>query len=484
MTRIRTGLVALFLIVAAAVPAISAAQNGAPVRFGQNYTLAAGETTQDVIVIFGNADISGQVLGDLVVLMGNARLASTASVGGDFLVIGGVGTAASGATVGGDAVVLGGGLDAPADFKPHGESFVLGSTSLAGQLNAFVPWITRGLLWGRPIVPDLPWVWGVVGVFFLVYLAINTVFDRSVRVCAEALGDRPLTAFAIGLLVLLLAGPVCALLAVSVVGLVVVPFVLCALVVAALVGKVAVGRWIGAGIVRREPGADDTRMHALVAFVIGSAIIIAAYIVPLLGFVVWALSGVLGVGAAALAFVAAYRRENPSPPRTALPAGPPPFSQPAEVPSIAGASTVAAGPASGAGPQPSTTDLTVFPRASFRDRLAAFVLDILLVVLTYQMLDVFRRGNTVFLVLLAYHIAFWAWKGATIGGIICQLRVVRVDGAPLRPADALVRGLSSLFSLAVLGIGCLWILKDPERQAWHDKIAGTYVVKVPRNWPL
>ena len=62
--------------------------------------------------------------------------------------------------------------------------------------------------------------------------------------------------------------------------------------------------------------------------------------------------------------------------------------------------------------------------------------------------------------------------------------MVRVDGAPLRFIDALVRGLSSIFSLAVLGLGALWILKDPERQAWHDKIAGTYVVKVPRNWPL
>ena len=35
-----------------------------------------------------------------------------------------------------------------------------------------------------------------------------------------------------------------------------------------------------------------------------------------------------------------------------------------------------------------------------------------------------------------------------------------------------------------LGLGCLWIIKDADRQAWHDKIAGTYVVKVPRNWPL
>ena len=94
------------------------------------------------------------------------------------------------------------------------------------------------------------------------------------------------------------------------------------------------------------------------------------------------------------------------------------------------------------------------------------------------------RTARFFLLLLAYHIGFWTWKGTTVGGIICQLRVVRVDGTPLRFVDALVRGLSSIFSLAVLGLGCLWILKDPERQAWHDKIAGTYVVKVPRHWPL
>ena len=150
--------------------------------------------------------------GDVVVVLGTARLSSTASVDGDFVVIGGTAVAASGATVGGDAVVIGGGLEAPADFKPRGESVVLGSTSLGGRLNAFLPWITRGLLWGRPIVPGLPWVWGVVGIFFVVYLAINLVFDRPVRACAETLADRPLTAFAVGLLVLLLAGPVCALL--------------------------------------------------------------------------------------------------------------------------------------------------------------------------------------------------------------------------------------------------------------------------------
>ncbi|MBW8895733.1 MAG: RDD family protein [Acidobacteria bacterium] len=54
----------------------------------------------------------------------------------------------------------------------------------------------------------------------------------------------------------------------------------------------------------------------------------------------------------------------------------------------------------------------------------------------------------------------------------------------MRFADALVRGLSSVFSVAALGIGCLWMLQDPEKQMWHDKIAGTLVVKVPRHLVL
>ena len=53
---------------------------------------------------------------------------------------------------------------------------------------------------------------------------------------------------------------------------------------------------------------------------------------------------------------------------------------------------------------------------------------------------------------------------------------------PLQFVDALVRALAGLLSLAASGIGFLWILRDPERQGWHDKIAGTYVVKVPRMY--
>lgn len=129
-------------------------------------------------------------------------------------------------------------------------------------------------------------------------------------------------------------------------------------------------------------------------------------------------------------------------------------------------------------------DLTAMPRAAFRDRLGAFVLDVVLVGIIIAMFDALDAGDVFLPLLLAYHIGFWTWKQTTVGGIICQLRLTRVDGAPLRFPDALVRGLAAIFSLAALFIGALWILRDPERQAWHDKIAGTYVVKVPPNWPL
>jgi uncharacterized RDD family membrane protein YckC len=128
-------------------------------------------------------------------------------------------------------------------------------------------------------------------------------------------------------------------------------------------------------------------------------------------------------------------------------------------------------------------DLGVYPRASFLDRIAAFALDAILIAIAVNLLEL-RRDGWFPLMLLAYHIGFWAWRGTTLGGIIVGLRVIRVDGSELRFADALVRGLTAVFSIAAVGIGCFWMLSDPEKQMWHDKIAGTFVVKVPRHLVL
>jgi uncharacterized RDD family membrane protein YckC len=36
----------------------------------------------------------------------------------------------------------------------------------------------------------------------------------------------------------------------------------------------------------------------------------------------------------------------------------------------------------------------------------------------------------------------------------------------------------------VLFLGFFWILWDKDQQGWHDKIAGTVVVRLPKALPL
>jgi uncharacterized RDD family membrane protein YckC len=311
-----------------------------------------------------------------------------------------------------------------------------------------------------------------------VYLGVLLVFEHPVRAAADSLAATPLRALLTGLAVLLLTGPIVLLLAVSVVGLLAIPFAVCALTIAGLVGRIASARWLGARVMPEGEAAG--RWAFVRSFSVGCVLLVLAYMVPVLGGVVWATLGAAGLGAAVLAFVSAYQRENP-------PAVTPAAPRVTAPPPLAGSDASALNPESSS-PAAGTavvgpSALALFPRASFTQRLAAFVLDAILVAIVVGLLDPID-GNAFVPLFLFYRSAFWAWKGATVGGIICQLRVTRVDGSALGVGESLVRGLGSIFSVAVFGLGCLWMLRDAERQTWHDKMAGTCVVTVPRNWRL
>src|SRR5207248_9904058 len=95
-----------------------------------------------------------------------------------------------------------------------------------------------------------------------------------------------------------------------------------------------------------------------------------------------------------------------------------------------------------------------------------------------------QPGCRLLLLWFIYHVAMWAWKGTTIGGTVMGIKVVRVDGRAVDVGVALVRAAASIFSLLVLGLGFFWAGWNREKQSWHDKIAGTVMVKVPRGVPL
>jgi uncharacterized RDD family membrane protein YckC len=67
--------------------------------------------------------------------------------------------------------------------------------------------------------------------------------------------------------------------------------------------------------------------------------------------------------------------------------------------------------------------------------------------------------------------------GQTVGMKIFGIRVVRTDGSDLTVVQGLIRWVGLVISIAVIFIGVIWAAFDAEKQGWHDKIAGTYVVK-------
>ena len=126
---------------------------------------------------------------------------------------------------------------------------------------------------------------------------------------------------------------------------------------------------------------------------------------------------------------------------------------------------------------PAVPEALSLPRVALRERLLATLIDWVgvgfLIGLTGYVLPPFVP-------MIAYFVGFWVWKQTTLGGIILRIRVVRLDGRKVDFPTALVRSLGALFGLAALGLGYFWAAWDDERQGWHDKLAGTVVVQVPK----
>lgn len=79
----------------------------------------------------------------------------------------------------------------------------------------------------------------------------------------------------------------------------------------------------------------------------------------------------------------------------------------------------------------------------------------------------------------AYFIALWssAGGGQTVGMRALGIRVVRVDGSELSVPGALLRYMGLSLALAVLFLGVIAVAFDHNKQGWHDKMVGTYVVR-------
>jgi len=134
------------------------------------------------------------------------------------------------------------------------------------------------------------------------------------------------------------------------------------------------------------------------------------------------------------------------------------------------------------------------PKAGFWIRFVALVIDGLIVgipggIIVAILAGVAGKDATGVIIVLyglfilaevAYFVYFWSRPaGQTLGMKMFKLRVVKTDGSPLTVGGAIVRYVGYIVDSIIFGlpIGYIWAAFDKDKQAWHDKMAGTYVIK-------
>lgn len=472
---------------------------------------AESDVGQDVVAVFGDARVGGRVRGQVVSVFGDVILGPKARVEGQVVSVGG-------------------------DVQRDPSSVVLGNTSEVPffhhlpALGALAAWFHHGLGHGRLVAfgPQLGWVWCVALGFFVLYLVLTLAFGKAVTRCVETFEQRPGRTVLAAFLSFIIAPPLMIPLGITIVGLIA---FLVALILALVIGKAAFLAWVG-----RRLGGDAARSKVAVAVLIGGLVTLLLYFVPVLGLLFWCAGSALGLGMAVYTTILTLRRErtprvaasttgsappfkpvapsNPVVPQpgpfgaagivapaaasatVAEPAAvvPPPTTEPASfevatpLPSAntpsAGSTVPTAGaipPAFAARTAAPPVSASSLPRAGFWIRLAASVLDVIIVAIIGH---VTHLGEYFLLLFTVYCVTLWALRATTIGGIICGLKLVRVDDRPVDWSVAIVRSLTAFLSLFVIGLGFVWVAFDAEMQSWHDKVAGTVIVQVPKGTPL
>ncbi|MBC7367961.1 MAG: RDD family protein [Undibacterium sp.] len=468
--------------------------------------LVDGDVEGDVISVGGDITINGTVHGDVGAIFGSVTLGPKAVVDGGVRTVNGDTHRDAGASVGGK-------ISTSTDGKRsagHGPVPLWGQHALGGGGGGF---LGLGL--------ELRWLWLFSVVCLVFYVMIALVFPGGVRRTGDMLVQRPAAVVLSALLTLIALPVLFVLLLITIIG---IPVALLALPAGVFLG-VAFGETAIYALVGRAATKD--KFPVAVSVLIGGGVFILFYLVPVLGLALSLLVSVVGLGCAVTALLSAGKKPAPSAPRSnpvvppMAPAATMPvgdasagFSAPAgdfaaSVPLVtpiavesASATPQSAGfgaadpitppfapltpPVFDSMPEalppklPGTPNATL-PRAGFWIRTGAVLIDLVLIAMIFGPAG---AGGLILPGLAAYGAVMWKFKGTTIGGVVCGLRVVRLDDRPLDWATTVVRALGCFLSLVVGGLGFVWVVFDSERQSWHDKIAGTVVVRSPKGTSL
>jgi len=425
-------------------------------------TVLKGESVSEVVSIFGDTTVTGKAGGEVLAIFGDVYI--DGEVGGEVIAVFGSVTLGSKAVVNGEVVVIGGQLLRDDNAIVHGGVQEIHFMGDQANLDALRLWIHECLLYGRPLAfnSGLQWAWVLAGGALAFYVLLALMFPKGINQCVATLEERPGYSMLAVLLSVLAIPILTILLAVTGVGVLLLPFIFMGVFFGTVFGKVVMSAWLGRRFTRHF--GDGALNHAAVATLLGGILVLLLYTVPFLGFFIWKVFGVIGWGVVIYTLILEMRKNRPIP------------APPSSSTAVAGV-----GVANTDKPQPPELPLTSLPRVGFWMRIAATLIDVIVVGIVGSILFL----SEWFLLLFAVYCAvLWVTKGTTIGGIVFGLKIVRLDEGPVDWSVSIVRVLAGFLSLVVAGLGFIWVAFDPEKQSWHDKIAGTIVVRTPRGGSL
>lgn len=239
------------------------------VKFGSDLVVEEGMRVRDAVAVGGNVTVRGVVEHDVVAVAGAVILGPNAVVGRNVVSVGGMIEKAEGASVRGDLI----------EVNIPGLASVLTSVSRDG-------W--RGLRWAFGILSFIAFIG-----FLALALLIVAVLPKPVTRISTLIEDSALKVTLWGLLGTLLIVPLAVFLAISVVGIVLIPVEIVLAVCAFLLGYIAVARLVGKKTVAAlkkpdQPMLWETLLGLIILWVIGW--------VPVLGWAVKAVASLMGLG--------------------------------------------------------------------------------------------------------------------------------------------------------------------------------------------
>ena len=122
--------------------------------------------------------------------------------------------------------------------------------------------------------------------------------------------------------------------------------------------------------------------------------------------------------------------------------------------------------------------------AGFWIRLGAGVIDLLILGLVVGVVFCVSSAPIIWAtsglaISFVYWLVFWVWRGQTPGKMAAGIKIIRTDSSPITWKYAFLRCAGYIVSALTVLIGFIWVAFDSHKQGLHDKVADTYVVKLP-----